>query len=76
MCIAAPMKIIAIDNETHTARAELTGMVLGVNIALISPKVGDFVLVHAGCALEIVTPASAGEIAALFDELEDAYHDA
>ena len=70
MCIAAPMKIISIDRETNTARAELGGNTLNVNISLISPKVGDFVIVHAGCALEIITRSAAEEISGLFDEIE------
>ena len=75
MCIAVPMKIISIDREANTASAELNGNVLNVNIALISPKIGDFVIVHAGCALEIVTKDAADEIKELFDEMEALYHE-
>jgi len=75
MCIAAPMKIISIDREADTAEAESFGNILKINIALISPKIGDFVIVHAGCALEIVTKDTAGEIKELFDELGELYNE-
>lgn len=70
MCIAVPMKVTQIDSENNTATVSLSGNTLSVNISLISPKLGDFVLVHAGCALEIIKQEEAEEIAELFDTLE------
>ena len=70
MCVAAPMKILSIDKINHTAVAELSGNILTVDIRLVDPKVGDYVLVHAGCALEILAKESAEEIRELFAELE------
>lgn len=70
MCVAAPMKVISVDREAHTAAAELGGNVLNVNIRLVEPKVGDYILVHAGCALEILAKEQAEEIRDLFAELE------
>lgn len=70
MCVAVPMKVMEINSEDSTARVSLSGNILHVNISLISPKVGDFVLVHAGCAMEIIKKEEAEEIAELFDALE------
>ena len=71
MCIAAPMKVIEIHYEKNTAKVCMSGNYMDVNISLISPKVGDYVLVHAGCAIEIVKKETANEILELFDVLEE-----
>ena len=75
MCVAAPMKIVSIDWKNHTAVAELEGNKLMVSIRLIDPKIGDYVLVHAGCALEILSKQTAEEIKELFDELKAVEND-
>lgn len=51
MCLAIPAQIIAID-EYH-AKVNIMGLESEVNITLIEhPKVGDHVLVHAGCVIQ------------------------
>jgi len=70
MCVAVPMKVIKIDKVNNTAEVSLSGNFINVNISLVSPKVGDFVLVHAGCAIEIIEKQAAEEIIQLFDTLE------
>jgi len=70
MCIAVPMKILSIDEEKQTGKVLLSGNELNVDMRLISPKVGDYVLVHAGCAIEIVKKEAAEEMLELFKELE------
>ena len=55
MCLAVPARIISID-EIH-AWAETMGIRQKVNIQLIdSPKPGDYILVHAGFAIEKIDP--------------------
>ncbi|MDP4120016.1 MAG: HypC/HybG/HupF family hydrogenase formation chaperone [Bacillota bacterium] len=71
MCIAIPAEVISIDNENHTAEVKASGNSIKVNISLVSPKIGDYVLVHAGYAVEIVKKESAQEIAELLRELEE-----
>lgn len=71
MCIAIPMQVEQILLEDNVAIVCLSGNKLTVDISLVSPEVGDFVLVHAGCALEIVTKKTAQEILDLFAELEE-----
>ena len=71
MCIAAAMKVLEVDNEKNTARVSTGGNELVVNTSLIFPKVGDYVLVHAGCALEIVQKETADEITELYSMLEE-----
>ncbi|MDD2496484.1 MAG: HypC/HybG/HupF family hydrogenase formation chaperone [Tissierellia bacterium] len=51
MCIAVPGQIIDISNKEATVN--IMDVETIVNIQLISePKVGEYVLVHAGCAIE------------------------
>lgn len=71
MCIAAPMQVTQIDRENNTAKVTVSGNTIQVNISLISPEVGDYVLVHAGCAIEIINKEAADEITELFDMLEE-----
>lgn len=55
MCLAVPARILTID-EIH-AWAETMGVRQRVNIQLIdSPVPGDYVLVHAGFAIEKIDP--------------------
>ena len=71
MCIAVPMEIISIDARTHSGKVSRAGNEIPVDLTLVSPKVGDYVLVHAGCAIEIVEKESAEEILDIFASLED-----
>lgn len=53
MCIAIPGEIIGLTKTC--ANVSIMGVETIVNIQLIdNPKIGDFVLIHAGCAIEKV----------------------
>lgn len=68
MCLAVPAKVVEIKGTM--ARVELGGNYREVGIRLVPEvKVGDWVLVHAGFALEIVDPKQAEETLALLQEL-------
>ena len=55
MCLAVPAKIVTID-KIH-ALTETMGVRQKVNIQLIdSPVPGDYILVHAGFAIERIDP--------------------
>ena len=69
MCVALPGKILSIDGQM--APAPLSGNVVNVNTGLIEPKVGDYVLVHAGCAIEIMAEDKAQELIDLFNEIDE-----
>lgn len=58
MCLAVPMKIIKIEGDNATAGYGPTKR--SVNISLVKGlKKGDYVLIHAGFAIEKVRPAQA-----------------
>jgi len=61
MCLAYPGKVIEIAEDF--ARVDFGEGTIrdGVNISLVQAKVGDYVLVHAGYAIQIVDEAEARE---------------
>jgi len=68
MCIAMPGKIVELDGMK--AKVDFKGTVVNVNVGLIDAKVGDYALVHAGCAIEIMAKDKAEELIELFESLE------
>ncbi|HYE68919.1 MAG TPA: HypC/HybG/HupF family hydrogenase formation chaperone [Anaerovoracaceae bacterium] len=69
MCIAIPGKIISL--ESQKAKVDFNGNLVDVNVGLIDAKVGDYVLVHAGCAIEVMSKDKALELIELFHDLEE-----
>jgi hydrogenase expression/formation protein HypC len=73
MCIAVPMKLIEINGKT--GKVLFSGNEVTVNLSLVSPKIGDYLLIHAGCAIEIVEQGSAEEILDIFKSLTEAAYE-
>ena len=71
MCLAVPAKILSIQDAL--AKVELSGVTKDVSLMLLpEAKPGDYVLVHAGFAMEIVDEKEAEETYALLDEMNGA----
>lgn len=70
MCLAIPGKIMTIDAKTSHAQVDYgDGTARTVNVSLVDVKVGDYVLVHAGFAIQVVERKEAEETIALFKEM-------
>lgn len=55
MCLAQPMKLKEIDQENHTGSVALSESSLTIGLELVpDAKPGDYVLVHAGMAIDIL----------------------
>jgi hydrogenase expression/formation protein HypC len=67
MCVALPGKVLS--TEGNEAEVDFDGNILKVNIGVVSAKPGDYVLVHAGCAIDVMSRESAEEVIAIFREL-------
>jgi hydrogenase expression/formation protein HypC len=67
MCVAYPGKIQTIDGRT--AKVDFAGNVVSVNIGLVDAHPGDYVLVHAGMAIEAMSEEKAREILDIFGTL-------
>ncbi len=58
MCLAVPLKLIEINGKD--AVGEALGMRRAVRVDFIpEPKIGDYVMVHAGFAIEKIDPEEA-----------------
>ena len=68
MCVAIPGRVAEINGST--ARVDFNGNLVNVNIGLVEPKIDQYVLVHAGCAIEVMEKEQAQEIIDLFADLE------
>ncbi len=68
MCLAIPMKVIAISGPV--AEVEEAGVRKQARVDLIEDlAVGDYVIVHAGVAIEKLNPEEARETLRLFAEM-------
>ncbi len=76
MCLAIPGRIMSIqkdeDNgkDTDTAIIDYQGIRKPANISLIECKIGDWVLVHVGFAIQIIDEDSAKQTYNLLDEID------
>ena len=60
MCLAVPMEIVRIDGVLALVRQNKTEIEIDISL-LDDPKPGNFVIVHAGYALEIIDSGDAAE---------------
>lgn len=68
MCWAVPVQIQSIEGNVGTVN--LSGTTRQVGLALVeNPQVGDYVLVHAGFAIQKIDEQEAQETLKLFDEM-------
>jgi len=71
MCLAIPAEVVEIF-EDETALIEFGGAKRKVSLALVDGVgTGDFVLVHAGFAIEKLSEEEAEQTLALFQEIAD-----
>ena len=68
MCLAIPVRIISI--EGNEAEVEFGGVKLRISIRLTPEvKVGDYVLLHTGYAINVINEDEAEETLKLFEEI-------
>jgi hydrogenase expression/formation protein HypC len=71
MCLAIPAKVESI--EENRAKVDFgEGVLREVNISLVDAKVGDYVLVHAGYAIQVLDKEEAQETLRLWNEILEA----
>ncbi len=69
MCLAIPMQIVEIKDKKGIV--EIGGVKREVGLQLLKQvKIGDYVIVHAGFAIQILDEKEAKETIALFEEME------
>lgn len=68
MCLAIPGKITEIQKD-HAIVDYGDGTKRKVNVSLVKAKKGDYILVHAGFAIEVLSEKEAMETLDLFREM-------
>ena len=69
MCLAVPGKVTSIDG--NQADVDFGGVVRKVNVSLVEATVGEWVVVHAGFAIEKMDEEEAKETLELWNDLLD-----
>ncbi|MDI6886938.1 MAG: HypC/HybG/HupF family hydrogenase formation chaperone [archaeon] len=72
MCLAIPAKVVEISKEEGArtrGKADFGGVFREVDLSLVDAKVGDYVIVHAGFAIEVLDEQEAQETLELWKEL-------
>jgi hydrogenase expression/formation protein HypC len=70
VCLAIPGKIVDIDAEKERAVVDYgDGTKREANITLVEVRIGDYVLVHAGFAIQVLDEKDAKETLDLFREM-------
>jgi hydrogenase expression/formation protein HypC len=68
MCLAIPARVVSVKGDK--AQVDFGERVLReVNVSLVEPKVGEYVLVHAGYAIQKMDEKEAQETLALWNEI-------
>ncbi|MDH7508295.1 MAG: HypC/HybG/HupF family hydrogenase formation chaperone [Methanomassiliicoccales archaeon] len=67
MCLAIPGKIIFI--EGNLADVDFGGVLRKVNISLVDARIGEWVMVHAGFAIQTIDEEEAKETLKFWEEL-------
>ena len=74
MCLAVPGRIVSVDGAT--ARVDFGGITREANLTLVPEAgVGEYVLVHAGFAIQVLNEKEAEETLSLFRDLARALDD-
>lgn len=65
MCVAIPGKVISI--EDGKAVVDFSGNQVRAYVGLVNVKIGDYVLVHAGCVIQTMKQQEAEELTELMN---------
>lgn len=68
MCIAVAGMVI--EKEGNKGKVNVRGNILNAELALVNAQVGDYVLLHAGCAISRVNKSEVEELDELFEQME------
>ncbi|MEM1514133.1 MAG: HypC/HybG/HupF family hydrogenase formation chaperone [Candidatus Thermoplasmatota archaeon] len=67
MCLAIPAKII--EKKGNKAIVDYGGVKREVDISLVNVEKGDYVIVHAGFAIQVIDEKGAKETIKIFEEI-------
>ena len=68
MCLAIPAKVLKVQGDV--AKVDFgQGVARDVNVMLVEAHVGEYVLVHAGYAIQVIDKEAAEETLRLWEEI-------
>ncbi len=68
MCLAIPAEVLEIEGKN--AKVDFgEGVLRDVNVMLVDAKVGEYVLVHAGYAIQVIDRKAAEETLRMWEEI-------
>jgi len=68
MCLAIPARIVEVDRDA--AKVDFgEGVLRDINVALVEANVDDYVLVHAGYAIQVISREEAQQTLQLWREI-------
>lgn len=67
MCLAVPGKIVSIDGTM--AQVDFGGVMRQANVSMVDANVGDWAVVHAGFAIQLMDEEDAQETIRLWNEV-------
>ncbi|MCK4247730.1 MAG: HypC/HybG/HupF family hydrogenase formation chaperone [Methanomicrobia archaeon] len=69
MCLSVPAQVIEIGDKEHAIVDYGDGTQRKVNVTLVDAKIGDYVLVHAGFAIQTIDEKEARATIDIFKEM-------
>ena len=77
MCLGIPARVVEIssgeDGTGRKAKADFGGVSREIDVSLVDAKVGDYVIVHAGFAIELLDEEEAIESLKIWQEIIEKY---
>ena len=71
MCLAIPGKVVSVEKDK--AKVDFgEGVLREVNVTLVNAKAGEYVLVHAGYAIQVLDEKEALETLSLWNQILEA----
>ncbi len=67
MCLAVPAKVLEV--RGHKARVDFGGTTREVDVSLVDARPGQYVLVHAGFAIQVLDEREAREMLRAWEEV-------
>lgn len=70
MCLSIPARVLTVNGDT--AEVSVGGAVFNAGLQLVDDvKEGDYILLHAGFAIQKISEREAGETIAIINEIND-----
>jgi len=70
MCLAVPARVTHIDYDYYSAEVDIMGNKKTISVVLVpEAKTGDWVLIHAGEAISLISAEDAEESLKVWDQL-------